>query len=74
MMNFRVTRPGVYGPNALGHDNASARQGYYVDEECALFAVDAVREQQDHIDPDEPLDVQVWDGSDRHGAFLCRIQ
>lgn len=55
---YRCTRPDAYPPGTPGHDNASARSGYYVTAASVEEAERLMRERL-KLDDNERLDI-VW--------------
>lgn len=63
MIEYRCTRPDLYSPGSIGHDNYGARQGYYVHaetpEEAAQIMLKAYAK-------DAAIDIQIADAEADH--------
>jgi hypothetical protein len=57
-MEYRVTRPEVYGPGTPGYTDVTARQGHYISANTSQEAADGIRSR---LEVCESMDVQSWE-------------
>lgn len=58
MIEYRCTRPDLYSPGSIGHDNYRARQGHYIRAETPD---EAARIMLRDYPEDSAVDVQIAD-------------
>jgi hypothetical protein len=71
---YRVTRPSAYPRGVKGHRDLSERQSHFVTAVDSGEAQKAIRARLQDRDPQvvtEELDVQIWDGGERHGQVVA---
>jgi hypothetical protein len=71
-MMFRCTRLDVYEPGCPGHENSSARQGYYIEASCRESAEKRMHEM---FPEDINFDIQEWKKgkASKFRVEICRV-